>query len=261
MGFLKLVLAAKKEHLDRLKSALPLEVLQRQTRERRCRPETGFSEGLGGAGISAIAEIKRASPSRGMIAPGLEAKKLASVYEKAGASAVSVLTEEKYFRGSCRDLQQARAGTRLPLLCKDFVIDPYQVWLAAAGGASAVLLIAGLLGSALADTLEVCREAAVEGLVEVHNRREVELAVEAGAQIIGVNCRDLDTLEVRPELHAQLRPLLPPGVLTVAESGIKDREQVCRLEMLGYQAFLVGESLVGSPDPARRLREMLGREG
>ncbi|MDH7479574.1 MAG: indole-3-glycerol phosphate synthase TrpC [Syntrophomonadaceae bacterium] len=261
MGFLQQVIEDKREQLARIKSELPLERLQQRAREGRRRPEVGFGESLGAPGISAIAEIKRASPSRGMIAPGLEAGKLASAFERAGARAVSVLTEEKYFHGSRRDLQQARASTRLPLLGKDFVIDPYQVWLAAADGASAVLLIAGLLGPALGELLEVCREAAVEALVEVHDRREVELAVKAGARIIGVNCRDLDTLEVRPELHTRLRPLLPPGVLTVAESGIKSREQVRRLEMLGYHAFLVGESLAGSPDPARRLRELLGREG
>ncbi|NPV90642.1 MAG: indole-3-glycerol phosphate synthase TrpC [Firmicutes bacterium] len=257
MGFLELVAQEKRESLRQLKRQVPLEhIMQRVKAARPYKP--GLAENLSIKGMSVIAEVKRASPSRGQIAPGIDAAKTAVRYEKAGARAVSVLTEENHFQGSLQDLREACIATRLPVLCKDFVIDPYQVWMAAECGASAVLLIARMLGNQLEGLLAECREAGIEALVEVHSFPEVELALAAGSGIIGVNCRDLDTLAIDAGLHGSLRRGIPPGVITVAESGIRDRAQVQGLERLGYDAILVGESLVQAEDPADKIKQLLG---
>jgi indole-3-glycerol phosphate synthase len=256
MGFLELVAQEKWDRLRQIKGGMPLERLKEKVKEsRRARP--GLAERISLEGMSVIAEIKRASPSRGLIAAGVDAAEAAARYEKAGARAVSVLTEERFFQGSHRDLRDACGAARLPVLCKDFVIDPYQVWMAVECGASAVLLIARLLENRLGDLLAECREAGVEALVEAHSLPEVERALAAGSRIIGINCRDLDTLELDSSLHSRLRREIPPGVTTVAESGIRDRGQVRELERLGYDAILVGESLMQAGDPAEKLRELL----
>ena len=210
-------------------------------------------------GISLIAEIKRASPSRGVIAADLGVVEQARLYEQAGAQAISVLTEEKFFQGSLTDLTEAAANTKLPILRKDFIIDPYQVWEAALSGAAAVLLIVRVLGNQLMGMVDTCREAGLEPLVEVHSTAELEIALASGSNLIGVNCRDLDTLTVDPATHSRLRRLIPSGVSTVAESGIRTREDVQRLEDLGYDAILVGESLVDTPNPIAKAAELLGR--
>lgn len=259
MGFLEMVRDGQEKRLARMRSEMPLEDYIEQARDIKKVQIRSFSQSLAAPGISVIAEIKRASPSRGLFAPALSVRDTALRYESAGASAISVLTAEEYFLGSYRDLQEVSGLSRLPVLCKDFIIDPYQVWMAAACGASAALLIARILGPALAGMLKECREAGIESLVEVHSPGEVELAVNAGAKIIGVNCRDLDTLEVDPKIHSSIKTMIPPGIITVAESGIRDKEQVREIKELDYDAVLVGESLVRADDPGKKLRELLGQ--
>ena len=263
MGFLEEVAALKRIEVAKRKEKVPLITLQRLARRERSEKADGkenhisFSASLRQPGISLIAEIKRASPSRGLLAGNIDAGRMALCYYKAGARAISVLTEERFFGGSLDDLRCVRQCVTLPLLRKDFIIDPYQVWEAAANGADAVLLMVRMLGPVLRDLLEVCCEAGIEALVEVHDVSEVTTAVEAGAEIIGVNCRDLDALVLRPEKHLEARAFLPPGILTVAESGIKDAPTVRRLAEAGYDGVLVGEILVTAPDPGAKIAELI----
>ncbi len=218
-----------------------------------------FREALRQPGVSVIAEIKGASPSVGSIRVAYDPVIVARTYEAGGAAALSVLTDEKYFRGSWGALAAVSAATRLPVLCKEFVIDPYQIDEARASGAAAVLLIAALLPQHnLRAYLEHAHRRGLSALVEVHTANEVDAALEAGADSIGINNRDLHTLQVDLERTARLRPLIPPGVLVVSESGFERREQVEQVERLGVDAILVGTSLMASGDPAAKLRELRG---
>jgi len=224
-------------------------------------PRRPLGEALAREGrINVIAEFKRRSPSRGTIRDDLHVVRVAQAYEIAGAAALSILTEEHFFGGSIDDLQQARAATLLPTLRKDFVVDPYQIFEAAMAGADAILLIAAVLtGPEIASVLRPAEEAGLESLVEVHDRAELERALEAGARLVGVNSRDLTTMEVRLETAMALGPLIPEGCVAVAESGIKGPGDIRRLRDLGYDAFLVGEHLMRSPDPGAALEAL--REG
>jgi len=215
---------------------------------------------LAGEGFSLIAEVKRRSPSRGpVMPPGASPASLARLYLGAGAGAVSVITEEEHFGGSPAVFAEVAGAVPLPLLWKDFVVDPFQVELAAAMGASAVLLIAALLpGEELGRFLALGRGAGVRPLVEVHSRDEVERAVEAGADLVGVNHRDLRTLEMDMTLTERLAPLLA-GRQAVAESGLSRPADAARMRALGYRAILVGTALASSPDPAGEARTLLGK--
>jgi indole-3-glycerol phosphate synthase len=215
-----------------------------------------------GTGPRVIAEVKKASPSRGPIAPSADAAAVARAYRDAGASAISVLTEERRFGGSLEDLSRARIAVegRVPLLRKDFIVDSYQVHEARAAGASAVLLMVVLLGrDGLDELLESARDAGIDALVEVHDERELDVALAAGARVIGVNSRDLRTLEVDMKTHERLAAQLPADVVKVAESGIRTRADLDRLAALGYDACLVGERLMSENDPGRALAQLLGR--
>ncbi len=195
--------------------------------------------------LALVAEVKRSSPSRGAIAPGLDAAVQARAYEAAGADAVSVLTEPSRFGGSLDDLVAAAAALRLPVLRKDFVVDPYQVWEAAAAGAAAVLLIvAALPGAALPALLDECRACGLDALVEVHDEGDLAAALAAGAVLVGVNNRDLRTLTVDPAITARLAPLVPGEALPVSESGMSDAADARRAAHAGARALLVGEALV-----------------
>lgn len=212
-----------------------------------------------GDGLHFMAEIKRASPSAGDLAVGLSAGDTAGAYAEAGASAVSVLTEGRRFGGSLDDLREVSAQVEIPILRKDFVIDAYQIWEARAYGASAVLLIAaGLQATAIVQLMADCRDAGVEALVEVHSADELAIAAGCGAKLIGVNARDLNTFEVDLSVCERLAAQAPPDVTLVAESGIRTRADVERLEAAGYRAFLVGEALVTADDPAAALRALAG---
>lgn len=201
-------------------------------------------------GVSVIAEVKRASPSRGPLAHDLDAAAQARHYLDGGAAAISVLTEPDRFLGSLDDLA-AVAELGAPTLRKDFVVDPYQIWEARLAGASGILLIVAALDPrTLADLRAEADDAGLTALVEVHDEAEVEVAVEIGARVVGVNARDLRTFALDRDAFARLRPQLPDGVLAVAESGIRDADDVHRAAADGADAVLVGESLVTAEDPA-----------
>ena len=218
-----------------------------------------FRAALTQRGLSFIAEIKGASPSAGTIRSGVDPVMVAEAYEAGGAAALSVLTDARYFQGSWEALGAVCRATRLPVLCKEFVVDSYQIDEARAAGASAVLLIAAILdGAQLRVFLEHARRRELDALVEVHTPDEVVGALDAGAAIIGINNRNLTTLQVDLETTARLRPGIPAGVVVVSESGIATRAQVEQLERLGIDAVLVGTSLMGSPDPSAKLRELRG---
>lgn len=218
-------------------------------RARQTAPQPSFADALAGPGVAVIAEVKRASPSRGELAPDLDAAALAAAYRAGGAAAVSVLTEPDRFGGSLDDLAAA-AATGVPALRKDFVVDPYQVWEARAAGAGAVLLIVAAVGPHdLQRLLQSCREAQLEALVEVHTAEETATAVAVGATMVGVNARDLGSFALDRGTFARLRPLLPDGVLAVAESGVRGPDDVRAAALAGADAVLVGESLVTAADP------------
>jgi indole-3-glycerol phosphate synthase len=205
-----------------------------------------------------IAEIKQASPSKGTLAEHFEPAALASAYERGGAAALSVLTDEKFFRGSLKDLEAARAATALPVLRKDFTIDPYHVHQAAAYGADAILLIAAILSEReMREFRELAERYRMAALVEVHDEEELSAALASGARVVGVNNRNLHTFEVDLGVALRLAEKIPSGVLKVAESGIHARADIERLSAAGYQAFLIGEHLMRAPDPAQALRAML----
>jgi len=218
-----------------------------------------FFGALRAPGLAVIAEIKGASPSAGTIRAAYDPVAVAATYEAGGAAALSVLTDAKYFRGSWAALRRVARASRLPVLCKEFIVDPYQIDEARAAGAAAVLLIAAVLsGQSLRAYLDHARRRGLGALVEVHTAEEVGVALEAGAEGIGINHRDLKTLQVDRELTARLRPLIPPGVVVVSESGFTDRAQVEAVERLGVDAILVGTTLMRSPDPGAALRALRG---
>ena len=208
--------------------------------------------------VNVIAEFKRRSPSRGVIREDLSPVKAAQAYEVAGAAALSVLTEEQFFGGSLEDLKEARGATLLPTLRKDFIVDPYQVWETWHAGADALLLIvAALEDRALRELLDTAREVALPALVEVHDQDELERALRAGARLIGVNSRNLRTMEVNLQTALDLAPLVPDDVVAVAESGIRGAGDLRRLREAGYDAFLVGEHLMQEADPRAALEELI----
>ncbi|HEX6393153.1 MAG TPA: indole-3-glycerol phosphate synthase TrpC [Acidimicrobiales bacterium] len=217
-----------------------------------------FSKNLrAGDDISVIAEIKRASPSKGMLAPDLDPAALAAAYERGGAAALSVLTDVEFFSGSADDLKKARAAVELPVLRKDFTVSASDVLDARIMGADAVLLIvAALSTSELADLITVARSVGLEALVEVHDEEEAGLALETGATLVGVNQRDLVTFDVDTRRAVRVAGVLPAGVVRVAESGVASADDVKPLADAGFDAVLVGESLVRSPDPERAVREL-----
>ncbi|MGD9570869.1 MAG: indole-3-glycerol phosphate synthase TrpC [Thermoleophilia bacterium] len=255
--FLETVVERTQAGLAARKRALPeAELRGRLGPARRGRP---FSEALIDEGISLIAEMKRASPSKGPIRPDATVTDIVTAYQSAGARAVSVLTEPEWFKGSLDDLVEARAACELPLLRKDFVVEEYQLLEARAAGADAVLLIvAALEAERLAELIAAASDLGMDSLVEVHDEEEVETAVEAGAEVIGINNRDLHSLEVDMETTFRLLADVPAGTVVVAESGITHAEDVERLETAGVDAILVGEALMRADDTARAVRELLG---
>lgn len=216
-----------------------------------------FKAALRGNNIRLIAEVKKASPSRGLLCPDFRPVALAQEYERGGAAAISVLTESKYFQGSLDYLAGVRAVVKLPLLRKDFIFDDYQVYEAAAGGADALLLITAILDKGqLACLINLGRACGLDCLVEVHDEAEIRTALDCGAEIIGINNRDLRTFKVDTAITERLRPLIPSDRVIVAESGIRGRADIERLERLGVDAVLIGEALVTAPDVTARLEEL-----
>jgi indole-3-glycerol phosphate synthase len=227
--------------------------------ERRRPAGQPFRASLAAPGVRVVAECKRRSPSRGVLRVDYDPAAIASSYEQAGAAAISVLTEPTFFDGSLAHLRQVRARVAIPLLCKDFVVTDYQVIEAAAAGADAVLLIvAALDGRRLATLIDLARSTGLAALVEVHDRDELSRALACGADIVGINSRNLRTLEVHPHLFDELGPAIPGTVVAVAESGLTDAAVVRRLVELGYDAFLIGERFMRDPQPGEALRTLMG---
>jgi len=252
------IVAHKRREVAAARTRLPLRALEE--RLAGAPPVRPFAHALRGPGLRLIAEIKARSPSRGPLREGLDPVALARDYVRAGAAAISVLTDERYFGGSLAHLAAVRWALPQgpPLLRKDFIVDPYQVYEARAHGADAVLLIAACLGEGeLRELLALSRALGMDALVEVHDEEELGRALGAGASLVGINNRDLRTFRVDLGTTARLRPLIPPQVTVVAESGIQTPEDVAHMAALGVHALLVGEALVTAPDPAARARQLL----
>lgn len=218
-----------------------------------------FENALKKPGLSFICECKKASPSRGLIAPDFPYLKIAEEYEKAGADCISVLTEPKWFLGSDRYLKEIADAVAIPCLRKDFTVDAYMIYEAKVLGAAAVLLIVSLLsGEELREYIRLCDELGLSALVEAHDEAEVQAALEAGARIVGVNNRNLKDFTVDTGNSRRLRELIPRDVVFVSESGVRDAGDVARLGEIGADAVLVGEALMRAPDRAARLSELRG---
>jgi indole-3-glycerol phosphate synthase len=218
-----------------------------------------FAAALGRDSLNVIAELKKASPSRGLIRSDFDPVALAKSLEGAGAVALSVLTEEEFFQGELKYMRDARAVVGLPVLRKDFIVDPWQVWEARATNADSFLLIIAALGDTLlGELLALGRELGMEPLVEVHTREELTRALGAGARIIGVNNRDLRTLEVRVETSRELIEAIPQECIAVCESGLRTHQDLVELRAAGFDAFLIGEHLMTQPNAGVALRALLG---
>ncbi len=258
------IFAAKRLEVDRARQKRPLEVVQGEAR--RAAPPLDFVQALRAAkkqdAPALIAEIKYASPSRGAFQVARDPLRLARLYREGGAAAISVLTDQAYFQGRLDDLAAvARVTPRLPLLRKDFIFDPYQVFEARAAGADAVLLIvAGLSQPDLLFLHNLALELGMTPLVEVHNPREVDSALECEPRLVGINNRNLHTFQVDLETTLHLRPLIPEDVCLVAESGIRSRQDVLRLVQAGVDGMLIGETLVMALKIPAKIRELLGEE-
>ncbi len=251
------IVEARREAIAHRKRALPLVALKIAAEKKAPAPRD-FYGALTRSACNVIAELKKASPSRGLLREDYHPAALAAGFEQAGAVALSVLTEEDFFQGSLAHLKEARAAVRLPVLRKDFIVDPWQVWEARAAGADSFLLIVAVLDdAALRELLALGRELKMEALVEVHTRGELARAVDAGARLIGVNNRDLGNFEVRLETSLELVEGIPDECAAVSESGLRSRDDLERLRRAGFDAFLIGEHLMTCPDPGAALRSLL----
>ena len=253
------IAASTRHRVDVRRRATPLEALRE--RSEALGPLNGFpfEIALSTEGMSFICEVKKASPSKGVIAQEFDYLAIARAYERAGAAAISVLTEPEFFQGSDRYLQEIAAAVSIPVLRKDFVVDVYQIYEARLLGAAAVLLIVALLDDrTLREYIACAHSLGLSALVEVHDEEELARALDADARIIGVNNRDLRTFEVDITTSLRLRPLAPDTVLFVAESGIGTRLEVAQLERGGVDAVLIGESLMRAPDKVQALAELRG---
>jgi indole-3-glycerol phosphate synthase len=250
------ITALKKEEVKRRKTTLSLSCLRERIAQQK--PPLDLTPALKGDSIRLIAEVKQSSPSRGMLSPNLNPAELAKTYAEGGAAAISVLTEANYFNGSIDYLAAIREVVKLPLLRKDFIFDPYQVYESRAHGADALLLIVGILSQGqLEELLSLSHGLGLKCLIEVHNEGEVERAVLSQAEIIGINNRDLNTLTVDLNTTRRLRPLIPKQRIVVSESGIGSRKDIEKLRKLGVDAILIGEALVTASDVLSKMKELL----
>lgn len=255
------IIAYKRHVVAEAKQRISPEVLWKRSSQTRA-PRSLMGSLTAGEDIALIAEIKKASPSKGVIREDFDPVAIGRAYQKNGAAAISVLTDEKYFQGSDASLSAVSEAVQLPVLRKDFVIDPYQIHEARIIGAAAVLLIVSALSQPeLSEMLTVCRASELDALVEVHTREEASIARDAGADLVGVNNRDLKTFETDLQTTFDLIEHLQGGPVIVSESGIETRDDVVRLRDAGVDAVLVGEHLMRHPDVGRKLRALLGREG
>jgi indole-3-glycerol phosphate synthase len=250
------IIAQKREEVGQRKKTAPLTYLQERIDGEK--PTLDLAPTLEGDHIRLIAEVKKASPSRGSLRPSLNPTELSLTYAEGGAAAISVLTEENYFMGSIEHLAAIRGTVELPLLRKDFIFDNYQVYESRAYGADALLLIAAILSHGqLNELVSLSRSLGLTCLVEVHNEGELERAVLSEAEIIGINNRDLSTFAVDMNTTRRLRPLVPKGKIVVSESGIESRKDMEKLGEWGVDAVLVGEALVTAADVLAKMKELL----
>ena len=257
-SFLSRILQEKQQEVAYKKQRIPLEALR--ARIAAAKKPLDFLGALRRPGIQLIAEVKKASPSKGLLCPNFDPIRLAKAYADNGAAAISVLTDAPYFQGCLDHLLTIKAALGEgcpPLLRKDFIIDPYQVFEARAYAADALLLIVAALDDArLGELLAQAWSLGMEALVEVHTKEELTRALDCGARVMGINNRDLHTFEISLKTTYTLRPLAPPGLVTVSESGIETRRDIEGLEKLGINAVLIGESLVKAQDPGAKIREI-----
>jgi indole-3-glycerol phosphate synthase len=256
---LEQLISATRERVEQRKGERPLAELEREVAERgEGRP---FREALAHPGTSLVAEYKRRSPSAGVIREGASVTDVVQAYERGGAAALSVLTEEDHFGGSLADLREARAASALPILRKDFTLDPYQLYEATAAGADAVLLVVGSLHrDDLAHLYEEARALDLDALVEIHDEAELAVALELDVDVIGINNRNLEDFTVDLGRTFELLADVPAGKTVVSESGIVYREQIEELERVGVDAVLVGETLMRAANPEFACRELTGAE-
>ena len=261
MDFLNTILQHKQAEITARKEQLSFQDLEAKLNE--ATSVRDFKRHFTPGTIGIIAEIKQASPSKGLLCQDFNPRRLAKAYEAAGASAISVLTDERFFKGSLADLRSAReVTTTVPLLRKDFIIDAYQLLEARVNGADAALLIvAALTENQLQQLIQAANRLQLTPLVEVHNQVELEIALAAGAAVIGINNRDLTTFNVDINTTFKLAKLIPNTVMIVSESGIRHHEDLTRLAEAGVQAVLIGEALVTEVDPGLKIRQLLGRVG
>lgn len=260
---LRRILATKTEEIIRRRALRPLSVLEQESRATG--PRRGFATALqqrvatGDAAV--IAEVKKASPSKGVLRADFQPAAIAASYASHGATCLSVLTDREYFQGNTEYLQQARAACALPVLRKDFIIDTYQVVEAAAMGADCILLIAAALDDAQMAELEACAiEHGLDALIEVHDRAELERALQLRTPLIGVNNRDLRTFETRLETTLNLLAAIPRDRLVVTESGIRTPQDVARMRSAGVHVFLIGETFMRAEDPGKALSELFASQ-
>jgi indole-3-glycerol phosphate synthase len=270
------IIAYKRQELEGQKRAVPLRELKARVTGRR--PPLDFATALRGRGVRLIAEIKKASPSKGVLRPDLNPVQLAETYATNGAAAISVLTDRKFFQGDLESLrciksqlshsQHPRFGPRdastpvprhpIPILRKDFIFDPYQVYETCACGADALLLIVAVLSDGeLRELLDLAHDLGMTALVEVHDETELERALSSDPRVLGVNNRDLYDFSVDLDTFGRLRPLIPPNIVAVAESGVRSAADVRRIGRMGADAVLVGEALVTAPNVSLKVRELV----
>lgn len=250
------IIARKKKEVEQRKKILPLAHLKKRIAQQR--PPLDFALALKGKHMRLIAEVKQASPSRGILCPNFNPSELATTYAQGGANAISVLTEVNYFKGSLDHLVAIREVVKLPLLRKDFIFDPYQVYESRAYGADALLLIMATLSQEqFKELLSIGHSLGLKCLVEVHNETEVERALLGGAEILGINNRDLGTFTVDINTTGQLRPLIPRQKIVVAESGVRSRNDIEKLKGWGVDAVLIGEALVTANNILTKMKELM----
>jgi indole-3-glycerol phosphate synthase len=249
------IVADKKRDVALQKQRAPLPILKERATPRK---PLDFKAALQGNSLKLIAEVKKASPSRGLLCPDFNPVEMAQTYENNGAAAISVLTEVNYFQGSLEYLQTIRNSVRLPVLRKDFIFDEYQIYESAAYSADALLLITAILSpKQLRNLLELSHDLAIACLVEVHNEAEAEKALESGAEIIGINNRDLNTFKTDIETTRRLRALIPHDKIVVSESGISSSKDIKTLKACGVNAALIGEALVTAQNIPARIKELM----
>ena len=261
-GFLTKIIADKKEEIAAAKKSLPESLLRdKAALPQKRRMFLKKLEQPGPSGINIIAEIKRASPSKGEIRRDINPGIYASEYERGGAAALSVLTERSYFKGSIKDFQTARQAVTIPVLRKDFLISTYQIYESAVMGADAVLLIARILSpDQLKDYLNLCNELNRDALVEIHTKEDFQTATNAGARLIGINYRALNSFETDINTTSRMASLIKPNQVAVAASGIRTREDIEKIQKAGIWNYLIGESLMRSSNPKAFLMNLMGKK-